>query len=262
MKKTIQTIFTTSLALVCTFFVQQLSAKEIVGNELPEPWLIAKVKNDTRFTAHVTVYYTTAPNKPETFDVGPHSSGQGGDRKLLIKSVSATYDANGSGSVTQKLDFVAPASTAYGEFVIKEEAVGAAGEFACVIYRVDESGTQINRVKPGFVFKNNTKYILRVGVSIITKAGNTNIKKTKDIAAGEEWTEDLNSGNYDIGLRIYKDSYELSADKVLDMKSLSVHESGAPQLWSTATYKPTFAITFGNVGMQVTKTYLGVTTTL
>ena len=259
MKKTIQTIFTTSLALVCTFFMQQLSAKEIVGNELPEPWLIAKVKNDTRFTAHVTVYYTTAPNNPERFDVAPNSSGQGGDRKLLIKSVSATYDANGSGSVTQKLDFVAPASTAYGQFVIKEEAVGAAGEFACVIYRVDESGTQINRVKPGFVFKNNTKYILRVRVYY---TGNTNIKKTKDIAAGEEWTEDLNSGNYDIGLRIYKDSYELSADKAIGLKFLSVHESGAPQLWSTATYKPTFAITFGNVGMQVTKTYLGVTTTL
>jgi hypothetical protein len=221
--------------------------------------LIAKVKNDTRFTAHVTVYYTTAPNKPERFVVGPHSSGQGGDRLLLIKSVSATYDANGSASVTQSVNFVAPASTAYGEFVIKEEALGAAGEFACVIYRVDESGTQINRVKPGFVFKNNTPDILRVRVYYTS---NNNILKTKDIAAGESWSQDLNSGRYDIELRIAVDSYQLSIGNVWDTESMKVQESGAPQLWSTATVKPTYEITVGTRGMKVTKTYLGVTETL
>ena len=164
-----------------TLFVNQVYAGRNPKREVASNWLVATVHNKTRFVAHVTVYYVTAPNKPEKFDVPAGGTASGSNRLLLLKSVSATYDAAlGGASVINSISFEPTVGVTYGNFVITENAEDIDQKsFTCKIHRSDKEGLQTG-VSPGFSFTNTTMYKIEVSLGLGAK-----FKKT--LNQGERW---------------------------------------------------------------------------
>jgi hypothetical protein len=199
MKKTIQTILCTSLVLVCTLLVQQLSAKEVIATNATSPFITPSIFNNTDFTVTVTLHYLAdlRPGPDKTYTIAPRNTIVCEKRNLLLKSITGSFAASGNKTVTEVTQFSAVAGTAFNDFQIEQNVIdeesGTGTTYKCVIYRVGER--LINNIGPGFTFINKTNFTLKVGmlthIVLVEKYLAMGPKSTKSDDTNESGWRDL-----------------------------------------------------------------------
>jgi hypothetical protein len=233
--------------LACTLFTSIAFANNDTLNKIANDneayfYPQVNVQNKTRFTATVKITYPGCKND-ENIVIAPGGTGLGKSglarAGCLVTKIEATFAGNGAASVTQITNF-SSTGTGASNFIIQESALNEEEtQFECMVYRTDKEGMVIG-VKPGFKIKNSSN--IPIQVQFGTK-GYENENTTKIIAPGTTWDINKPSGWYE--LRI-KNAYSFENK---GRNFLEHQYSGAPDIFSKASDKPTYEIT-GNAKIE------------